>query len=166
MFTNILICLGLLAVAGLCIWLARRALHLRNPFARWALAIVASLPALLLILATGLISYGYYSLYRPRSAPAIQLDTAASPARLARGEHLARSTCVACHTTSGELPLSGGFDLSVDSPGNWTQEIYLRKDATKASWVGEAWRPIRSAVCAASDADYAAARDRARTIRS
>lgn len=56
------------------------------------------------------------------------------------------------------------LDVSVDSPGNWTQEIYLRKDATKASWVGEAWRPIRSAVCAASDADYAAARDRARAL--
>lgn len=116
MFINILICLGLLAIAGLFVWLARRALRLRNPFARWSLAVVAALPALLLILITGLISYGYYSLYRPRSAPAIQLDTSASPARLARGEHLARSTCVACHTTGGELPLSGGIDLSVDSP--------------------------------------------------
>ena len=42
MFTNIFICLGLLAVAGLFIWLARRALRLRNPFARWSLAVVTT----------------------------------------------------------------------------------------------------------------------------
>ena len=53
------------------------------------------------------------------------------------------------------------LDLSVDSPGNWTQEIYLGLDATKARWIGEAWRPIRAAVCAAGPADYEAARRRA-----
>jgi mono/diheme cytochrome c family protein len=116
MLTNILIWLVVVALAGLFVWLARRALRLRRPGLRWALAVLAALPALLFTLVAGLVGYGYARLYVPRSAPALTLDTAATPARLARGEHLALTTCVACHATNGQLPLSGGVDLSSHSP--------------------------------------------------
>jgi mono/diheme cytochrome c family protein len=116
MLANTLICVGLILIVGLFVWLARRALLLRNPAARWGLVVLATLPALLLALVAGLIGYGYAKLYLPRSAPGLALDTAATPDRIARGEHLARTTCVACHTTGGQLPLSGGNDLSGDSP--------------------------------------------------
>ena len=116
MLANILIWLVPLILAGLFAWLARRALRLHNPGARWALAGLAGLPALLFVLVSASIGYGYAKLYLPRSAPALALDTAATPDRIARGEHLARTTCVACHSADGQLPLSGGIDLSSHSP--------------------------------------------------
>src|SRR5262245_30464972 len=110
MFVNALIWLSLIMIVGLFAWLARRALGLRNPAARWALVVLAALPALLFATVAGLVGYGYYQFYRPRSAPSMALDTAATPARLARGQHLAQTTCVACHATDNQLPLSGGND--------------------------------------------------------
>ena len=116
MIVNGLIWLAVVAIAGLFVWLARRALRLRNVAARWALALLAALPALLFALVAGLIGYGYAKLYLPRSAPALALDVAATPDRVARGAHLALTTCVACHATNGQLPLSGGIDLASHSP--------------------------------------------------
>ncbi|HEU5099066.1 MAG TPA: cytochrome c [Roseiflexaceae bacterium] len=116
MLVNVLILLAVVAIAGLFVWLARRALRLRNLAARVALGLLASVPALLFVLVAGLAGYGYTKLYLPRSVPALALDTAATPDRVARGEHLARTTCVACHATDGQLPLSGGIDLSSHSP--------------------------------------------------
>lgn len=116
MLVNVLIWLAVMAIAGLFLWLARRALRMRNPAARWTLAVLACLPALLFALVAGIVGYGYARLYLPRSAPALVLDTAATPDRIARGAHLARTTCVACHATDGQLPLSGGIDLSSHSP--------------------------------------------------
>ena len=116
MFANILIWLALVIVAGLFAWLARRALRLRNPAARWALVALATLPALLFALVAGVVGYGYYQFYRPRSAPAVALDTTTTTERIARGKHLALTTCVACHARDGQLPLSGGNDLSLDLP--------------------------------------------------
>jgi len=112
----VLIWLALVAGAGLLIWLARRALRLRNPGARWALAVLATAPALLLAATAALIANGYYQFYRPRTAPAIELAAAAGPEQIARGAHLARTTCAACHSQTGDLPLSGGVDLSSHSP--------------------------------------------------
>lgn len=116
MITNFLIWLALFAIAGLFAWLVRRALRLRNPGARWALAVVAALPALVFALVAGLVGLGYAKFYLPRPAAALALDTSATPGRVARGAHLARSTCVACHAADGQLPLSGGIDLSSHSP--------------------------------------------------
>lgn len=116
MFVNVLILLAITLLAGLFVWLARRALRLRNPIARWALVLLASLPALLFALVAGFSAYGYTTFFMPRSAPPIALDTATSAARITRGAHLARTTCVACHAANGQLPLSGGIDLSSHSP--------------------------------------------------
>jgi mono/diheme cytochrome c family protein len=116
MFANALIWLALIMIAGLFAWFARRALRLRNPAARWTLALLAALPALLFALVAGVVGYGYHQFYRARATPAVAMDTAATPARLARGQYLARTTCVACHATDNQLPLSGGNDLSADLP--------------------------------------------------
>lgn len=56
------------------------------------------------------------------------------------------------------------LDFSVNSPGNWTFEIYLQRMRGKRSWSGDDWRPVREAVCAASEPDYAAAKQRALTL--
>lgn len=116
MFTYALIWLAIVAVALFFGWLALRALRLRNPGARFGLATLAALPALLFALVAGLIAYGYGRFYLPGPSSPLALDTTASPERLARGAHLARTVCAACHTTNGELPLSGGVDLSSHSP--------------------------------------------------
>src|SRR5687767_5706969 len=116
MVVNLLIWLALASGAGLLAWLARRALRLRNPGARWGLALVAVAPALLLGGAAALAAIGYYQFYRPRTAPPTGLTVDASPERLARGAYLARTTCAACHGSQGDLPLSGGVDLSKDIP--------------------------------------------------
>lgn len=116
MLTNALTWLALLLVAVLLFWLAKRALRLRNPGARWGLALVAVIPAVAFTAAVGLIGFGYVKMYMPRSVAALTLETTSTPERIARGAHLARTTCVACHSTNGELPLSGGIDLSAHSP--------------------------------------------------
>src|SRR5215218_1633061 len=116
MLVNILIWLAVIAMAGLFVWLARRALRLRNLAVRWTLLLLAALPALLFAVVAVMVGYGYAKLYLPRSAPTIVLDTAANQQRIDRGAHLARTTCVACHATDGQLPLSGGIDLSSHSP--------------------------------------------------
>src|SRR3954465_12550781 len=106
MLANILIFLALIAIASLFVWLARRALRLRNPVARWGLAVLATVPALLFAIVVGLVTYGYAQFYWPRPTPALVLDTLATPERSARGAHLARTTCIACHASGGQLPLS------------------------------------------------------------
>jgi mono/diheme cytochrome c family protein len=116
MAVYILVWLSLIAGAGLLFWLARRALRLRNPGARWGLALLASLPALLLAGLAALIGVGYVQFYRPRTAPATGLAVSANPERIARGAYLAQTTCAACHSRTGGLPLSGGNNLADDLP--------------------------------------------------
>jgi mono/diheme cytochrome c family protein len=116
MMTNALIVLVLVGGAALFAWLARRSLRLPHPAARWALAVVAALPALLLAVVTVFVAVGYTKFYLPRPRPALALDMASSAERIARGEHLARTTCMACHSSTGALPLSGGNDLQADLP--------------------------------------------------
>ena len=55
-------------------------------------------------------------MYLPRPEPALNLDFVSTPATVARGEHIALTNCVACHSTNNTLPLSGGVDLGTHSP--------------------------------------------------
>jgi mono/diheme cytochrome c family protein len=112
----LLIWLSLVVAAGLLFWLGRRALRLPSPGARWSLVALAGLPTLVLAASAALIAIGYIQFYRPRTAPPIQLTVVASSERVARGAYLAQTTCAACHSRSGDLPLSGGPDLSSHSP--------------------------------------------------
>lgn len=59
MLTNIAIVLGLVAVAGLFFWLAKRAFRLRKPAARWVLVVFAALPGVVVALVTGVVVFGY-----------------------------------------------------------------------------------------------------------
>jgi mono/diheme cytochrome c family protein len=53
-------------------------------------------------------------LYAESSVPDLQI--AGTPEQIQRGEHLANSFCASCHSTNGELPLTGGLDLGLDFP--------------------------------------------------
>jgi mono/diheme cytochrome c family protein len=116
MIGNLAIILVLVTLVALFVWLARRAWRIRQPVARWALTILAALPALLFTLLVGFILYGYYQVYSPRSVPVPSTTVAATPQHLARGAHLALSICAPCHGTNGQLPMSGGRDIATDSP--------------------------------------------------
>lgn len=116
MIVNTAICIGILAVAGLFAWLARRAMRLRNPAMRWGLAFLAAIPTVVLVGVVGIIVYGFALLYIPKPRPHISLDTTFSTERFERGQHIALTTCAACHSLNHQIPLSGGFDLSDDIP--------------------------------------------------
>lgn len=116
MITNIALICALVLGSVLFFWLATRAFRLRNPGARWALTVLAALPGVMLVLVVGVVVFGYTTMYLPRSASPIELDFVSTPATIARGEHIARTTCVACHSSNGELPLSGGIDIGTHSP--------------------------------------------------
>jgi mono/diheme cytochrome c family protein len=116
MFTYLLVWLLIVTIAGLLLWLARRALRVRNPGARLGLVVLAGLPGLLLTAVAVLVAAGYVQFFRPRSAPPTRITVVSSPERIGRGAYLAETTCAACHSLNGELPLSGGFNLADDLP--------------------------------------------------
>jgi mono/diheme cytochrome c family protein len=116
MLANILIILALAGLAAVFGWLVRRSLKIRNLGARLGFVVLSAIPALIFAAASVCIGLGYYTFYGPRTVSPLAIDTTPSVARVTRGAHLARTTCVACHATNNDLPLSGGIDLSSHSP--------------------------------------------------
>ncbi len=117
MLTNIIVWLVLLAVAvaaGYGVW---RAWHLRHPALKWSATPLAGLLTLILTLFVVLIGVGMVQAYAPRGNPVVERTVESTPERLARGEHISRMMCSACHSpVSGELPMSGGKDIFADVP--------------------------------------------------
>jgi cytochrome c553 len=98
---------GLLVGAVLCGWFATRAWRARRAVLRWLGAGVLALASVVLALVAILAFIGIYRFERPLSVPAATLQVAASPERLARGQHLA-NLCSECHATTQQLSLDGG----------------------------------------------------------
>jgi mannose-6-phosphate isomerase-like protein (cupin superfamily) len=99
---------GLLVGAVLCGWLATRAWRVCRAVLRWLGAGVLALGTVVLALVAILALIGVNRFERLSSVPAATLQVAASPDRLARGQHLA-NLCSGCHaTTTQKLPLDGG----------------------------------------------------------
>src|SRR5712692_1128576 len=115
MLANIIGWIVLVAGVVLLGWLTWRARRLRRAIFKWPAVVLGGLLTLLLALVAIVIGRGLYIVYAPRPAPAISLTVDRTPERVARGEHLAASLCAACHTNSGDLPLSGGHNLSDDA---------------------------------------------------
>lgn len=116
MVANILVFLVILALAALFIWLVIRALRSPRLGVKIAGALFGGLFALvaLVLAATGAI--GIKKVYLPNAAPAPALSVVSSPERVQRGEQLANSFCVECHSTTGEMPMTGGVDFAKDIP--------------------------------------------------
>src|SRR5512147_266371 len=115
MIANILILLVLVALVVLFAWLTKRAWGSNHKILKWPLLVLSGLVTLLLLLITVIGAKGtiqMYSSYPVLAAPAVGAST---PEQIARGEHLASVMCVNCHSTTGQLPLSGGNNLSADS---------------------------------------------------
>ena len=117
MFGNIVVWLVLVAVAVGAGYGGWRAWRLARPALKWSATPLAGLLTLLLTLFVVLIGVGIVQAYAPRGNPVVERTVESTPERLARGEHIARVMCSACHSpVSGELPLSGGKDILAEVP--------------------------------------------------
>jgi mono/diheme cytochrome c family protein len=116
MLGNILIWLALVALAAVLGWLAWRAWHARNKAVIWIGGLASSLIAFMLVLVSVFTLVGMVKVYAPRNAPTPELVVAGTSEQIARGQHLANSFCASCHSTTNELPLTGGVDLGKDFP--------------------------------------------------
>ena len=117
MFGNIIVWLVLVALAVGAGWLVWRAWHMARPALKWSATPLAGVLTLLLVLFVVLIGVGIVQGYSPRGNPVVERTVESTPERLARGEHISRMLCSACHSpVPGELPLSGGPDFFAEIP--------------------------------------------------
>ena len=116
MSTNIIIFVILIALVILFAWLVTRAWKSKRWFIKWPGIVLAGLLTLLFALVSFTYGKGLLNLYAPKPVAAVNVTIAQTPEQVARGEHLASVLCASCHSTDGTLPLSGGNDLSNDSP--------------------------------------------------
>jgi mono/diheme cytochrome c family protein len=152
MLMNWIFILLLLAAAVLFGWLAvRSARSTGQPVLKWAGAVLAGLVALVLLIVGGVAARGAIIFSSPRNAslyPVTELQVAGTPEQIARGEHLATTTCAACHNAQGQLPLSGGINLSEDT-GLPLGDLYppnLTPAGDLPNWTdGEIMRAMRTA---------------------
>jgi len=113
MLTNTLIILLVVVLTLVAVWLTLRARRAQKPVTKWLGLIAGVAFSLILLLISGASTRGMGMLYAPRGR---QLRTDVSvphtPERVARGQHIANTMCATCHSLNGQLPLSGGMNLS------------------------------------------------------
>lgn len=116
MLGNIVIWIVIVAAMvalGILAFRARRASH---PLVKWGGLLGGGLLTLVLAVLSGTMLVGLIKAYTVRVVPAPVLTVAGTPAQIERGRHLANSFCASCHSTTNELPLTGGVDLGKDFP--------------------------------------------------
>ena len=96
-------------------WLTLKARRAQRAWAKWLGIVVAGLFTLVFALLTVVSVNGIYKLYRHNTVSMPEVTVAGTPDQIARGEHLARVLCADCHSLNGDLPLSGGENLSNDA---------------------------------------------------
>lgn len=116
MITNILVFVLMLALAVLFALLVRRALRSPRLGVKIAGAFFGGLLTLLTLALAVVGAIGIQKVYLPGAAPAAELSVVSSPERVERGKYLANSFCVECHSTTGEMPMTGGIDFAKDIP--------------------------------------------------
>ena len=146
MLVNIAATVLVIAVTCLVIWGALRARRSASPVRRWAGMAAGSLFGLIFLVISVASTRGLVMLYGPRGRPLRELKVEATPERIARGQHIANTTCVGCHSLNGQLPLSGGKNLS-DEAGMPLGDLYtinLTPAGPLATWTdAEIFRAIR-----------------------
>jgi mono/diheme cytochrome c family protein len=130
-------------------WLTLRAWRARNKAVKWAGVIVSGLFTIILALLSVLMLVGMVKIYPLRSAPVPDVKVAGSPEQVARGQHLASSFCAGCHSTTSELPLTGGVDMGKDFPmplGSYISANLTPAGALKDWSDGEIFRAVRNGI--------------------
>ncbi len=143
---------GLVVLALLVVlfgWLASRAWRARRGWIKWPGVILAGLLALVFILLTATGAYGTYKLFRKYTVSVPTMTAAGTPDQVQRGQHIAQILCVGCHSLNGDLPLSGGKNLSADA-GLPLGDIYsanLTPGADIKNWTDtDIFRAIRTGI--------------------
>ena len=116
MVVNILVFLVLVAAVVFFGWLVMRALRSRRLAVKIPGVFFGGLFALVFAALAVVGAIGIMKVYMPGVAPAEELSVVSSPERVERGAHLANSFCVECHSTTGEMPMTGGIDFAADIP--------------------------------------------------
>jgi len=146
MLTNVLLWLIVVLLTVAFVWLVARARRLASPAAKWAAFIGGGVFALILLVLSGTSTRGMWMLYGPRGRPVRDIQVERTPERIARGQHIANTMCAGCHSLNGELPLSGGKNLS-DEAGIPLGDLYtinLTPAGPMAPWSdGQIFRAIR-----------------------
>jgi hypothetical protein len=100
---GVLIIIVLIVLFG---FLTNRAWKLKNAILKWGGVIAAGLLTLISTASLVLALVGFYKLNERFDSPIANTRVMGTAAQIARGEQLAH-TCTNCHTTDGQLPLSG-----------------------------------------------------------
>ncbi len=116
MIGNLVALAVLIALDVLLFWLVHRSARARHGYVKWPGIVLAGVLTLLFAFLSVTAAIGLYRMYGPAGSPVTALKVAGTPEQIARGQHLANSLCVSCHTPTGELPLSGGRDIAADLP--------------------------------------------------
>lgn len=116
MIGNLLGVVVLVVLVVLFVWLVRRAWRSKHSVLKWIGVVLGGLLTLVLTLVTVLAVIGMIKFYVPRGNPAPNLTVAGTPEQVTRGEHIANTLCIGCHSANGQLPLSGGVDLGKEIP--------------------------------------------------
>jgi mono/diheme cytochrome c family protein len=115
MLASLVTLLILLALVALFAWLVTRAWKSKRRYIKFPGVIAAGLLTLLFALVTFVLAKGLYDLSKPYPVAIVNVTIAGTPEQIARGEHLALVLCATCHSQNGQLPLSGGNNLSADA---------------------------------------------------
>jgi mono/diheme cytochrome c family protein len=115
MIANLITLLVLIVLCILFAWLTKRAWGSKHRILKWPALVLAGLLTLIIGLIVVLGAKGLYQLYAPYTPAAAQITVPGTPEQIARGEHIASVLCVGCHSQNGQLPLSGGNNLSNDA---------------------------------------------------
>lgn len=146
MLTNALILLVVLALTLGAVWLTLRVRRSSSRLARWTGVSAGAVVGLILVLVSGVGMRGMVVMYAPRGRPVRDLTVPRTPDRIERGRHIANMWCAACHTLNGELPLSGGKNLSDEArmPLGDLYTINLTPAGPLSTWTdGEIFRAVR-----------------------
>ena len=149
MFGNSVILIVIVASAVALGWLAFRARRATNKVVKWGGTIGSGLFAVVLTLVSVFMLVGMVKAYSPRSAPIPAVQVAGTPEQIARGQHIANSFCASCHSTTNELPLTGGLDLGKDFPmplGTFVSANLTPAGPLKDWSDGEIFRAIRNGI--------------------
>ncbi|MCC7165537.1 MAG: c-type cytochrome [Anaerolineae bacterium] len=115
MIGNIITLVILVALVVLFAWLVTRAWRSKRWYIKWPGILVAGLLTLLFALVTLVLVKGLYDFSRSYPVARVNVAIAGTPEQIARGEHMATVLCATCHSQNGQLPLSGGNNLSADA---------------------------------------------------
>lgn len=149
MVVNLLVFGVVVALAVFFFWLARRAWGARRLVVKIPGVILSGLLGLVMLAVAVAGGIGIRGVYFPGAAAAPELSVEYTPERVARGEHLAGSFCVGCHSTTEEMPMTGGVDFAEGIPipmGSMVSANLTPAGVLKEYTDGELFRVFREGI--------------------